>query len=341
MRRFSLHSYLRDKWLQIALATLGISGLALMLSVMGLSTNSIACAATFSAFVCCGAFAVDFVRRRAFWQQMYQAANASTRIGDLFAFVEEPAFLEGELAYDTLETLAALANRELSQAQSDAQAHREYIELWIHETKIPLAAAKLITGRTSGDESASLSSQIEKIEAQIEQALYCARSTTVANDYEIREVFLAKACREACKRHARFLIDHRCSPSFEIPESTKVLADEPWLLFMLGQVAANSAKYGASQIVFSAASKNEGTPRGHTLLTVSDNGCGIAAADVPRVFERGFTGTNGRTSATATGMGLYLVARMCESLGVGVQIASEEGTGTRVTFSFPHNRDVR
>lgn len=340
MRRFTFPNYLRDKWLQIALAIAGIAGLGLTLSVMGLPPSSVICAASFVATVLLVMLAVEFLRKRAFWRRMAQAVEASASASDLPSLIDEPTFLEGEMACDAIEKLGTLSNRELSQAKQDAQAYREYIELWIHETKIPLAGAKLVAQRAAGEDSAVLLSQIERIERQIDQALYYARSATVANDYEIREVPLAKTCREACKRNARFLIDRGCTPAFDIPEEITVLADKPWLLFMLGQIVVNSAKYGASHLRFSALVENEGTPHGRTVLTVADDGCGIAPADVPRVFERGFTGTNGRTSETATGMGLYLVARMCESLGIGVHIASEEGTGTRVVFAFPHNRGM-
>lgn len=340
MRRFTLLGCLRDKWLQILLATSGIAGLGLILCVMGLPPSSIACAASFVATVFLALFLVEFLRKRAFWRNVAQAVENSADASDLPSIVDEPTFLEGEIAYEAMERLAALSNRELSQAKQDAQAYREYIELWIHETKIPLAGAKLVAARCADEDTATLSSQLESIERQIDQALYHARSTAVANDYEIREVPLAKTCREACKRNARFLIDHGCTPAFDIPEETTVLADKPWLLFMLGQIVTNSAKYGASRLHFLATTENEGTPHGQTILTVADDGCGIAPADVPRVFDRGFTGTNGRASETATGMGLYLVARMCDSLGIGVQIASEEGAGTRVSIAFPHNRGL-
>ena len=117
-----------------------------------------------------------------------------------------------------------------------------------------------------------------------------------------------------------------------------MLADEPWLVFMLSQVISNAAKYGARTVTFTAREEEPETPRGRTVLEVRDDGCGIPAADVPRVFDRGFTGSAGRAQGSATGMGLYLVAVMCAQMGLGVGIASEEGTGTRVIFTFPHDR---
>ena len=116
-----------------------------------------------------------------------------------------------------------------------------------------------------------------------------------------------------------------------------VFADATWLSFIVGQVLANAAKYGASCVRFSSRTEGEGGAA-RTVLAMADDGCGIPAADVPRVFERGFTGANGRAQGSSTGMGLYLAAVMCEKMGLGLGIASEEGTGTRVMISFPHDR---
>ena len=197
---------------------------------------------------------------------------------------------------------------------------------------------KLMLANNPGPESAKVARELERIEAQVDQALYYARSTSVERDYAIREVNLADAAREACKRHSRFLIEKGCTPAFDIPDALTVLADEPWLVFILGQVIVNAAKYGATTLAFTVREKEPGTPRGRTVLEVRDNGCGIPAADVPRVFERGFTGQVGRAHGSATGMGLYLVASLCASMGLHVGLASEEGTGTRVILTFPHDR---
>ena len=222
--------------------------------------------------------------------------------------------------------------------RDDAAAYRRYVELWIHEIKTPIAAIKLMLANHPGPESAKVARELERIEAQVDQALYYARSTSVERDYAIREINLASAAREACKRHSRFLIEKGCVPTFDIPDTMTVLADEPWLVFILGQVVTNAAKYGAGALIFTAREEEAGTSRGRTVLEVRDNGCGIPAADVPRVFERGFTGQVGRAHGSATGMGLYLVASLCASMGLHVGLASEEGTGTRVILTFPHDR---
>lgn len=146
---------------------------------------------------------------------------------------------------------------------------------------------------------------------------------------------LADAAREACKRQARFLIEVQAIPQVDISPELRVLSDEPWLVFMLSQVVANAAQYGARTITFTARVEEPDTPRGRTVLEVRDDGCGISEADMPRIFDRGFTGSNGRARGTATGMGLYLVALAGSRLGLSVSAASETGVGTRMIFRIP------
>lgn len=143
--------------------------------------------------------------------------------------------------------------------------------------------------------------------------MYYARSTSLTNDYVIRSLPLAAVCREAVKRNARLLIEQGVAPQVKVDGDVVVQSDEPWLLFILGQLLTNAAQYGAKTVVLSSKEVEPGTPRGHTRLEVRDDGWGIPAQDVPRVFERGFTGGNGRSRGGATGMGLYLIAMMASA----------------------------
>ena len=212
------------------------------------------------------------------------------------------------------------------------------IELWIHEIKTPIAAAHLMTADLHGGVASKLKAELDRIESYVEQALYYARSTSLARDYAIRELSLADAVRTACKKNARYLIERGTTPSIEVGDGVTVFADASWLSFALGQVLVNAAKYGATSVRFTVREEGAGTSAARTVLEIADDGPGIPAADVPRVFERGFTGQVGRAHGSATGMGLYLVASLCASMGLHVGLASEEGTGTRVILTFPHDR---
>ena len=335
---FTPAAYVRDNMLGLAALVLSLVSLVLILPALGVNSSGVLLAADILTLLAVGAGFLDYRRKAAFYHELRRLLASLRQARVLPALVAEPAFLEGQIAYGTAARISSLAAAETDKLQEDAAAYRRYIELWIHETKTPIAAIKLMLANEPSAQSAKIARELERIEAQVDQALYYARSTSVERDYAIREVSLGEAAREACKRNTRFLIERGALPAFNIPETMTVLADEPWLVFILGQVVTNAAKYGATSIEFTAREEESGTPRGRTVLEVRDNGCGIPAADVPRVFERGFTGQVGRAHGSATGMGLYLVASLCASMGLHVGLASEEGTGTRVILTFPHDR---
>ena len=335
---FTPASYARDHWFALLALVLCLAGLFLMLPTLGVSSHGTLLIADFVTLCGLCVALIDY-RRKAAWYRELSQLVASLRRASVFAsLVAEPPFLEGSIAYETGRAVGSLSAAEVDGLAADDEAYRRYIELWIHEIKTPIAAVKLMTTNEGGPLASKVAREMERIEAQVDQALYYARSSSLSQDYAIREVDLLDAAREACKRNARFLIERDCTPRFSIPEGLTVLADEPWLVFILSQLTVNAAKYGATELTFVAREEEAGTPRGRTVLEVRDNGCGIPAQDVPRVFERGFTGEVGRAHGSATGMGLYLVASLCAAMGLHVGLASEEGVGTRVILTFPHDR---
>lgn len=254
------------------------------------------------------------------------------------ALIEPPDFLEGRLAYEALQATGKAAADDVAAHKQQAEAYRDYIELWIHEIKTPIAAAALMASGLHGPQAARIKGELDRIEGYVEQALYYARSTSLVQDYAIRETSLAEAVREALRKHARFLIERGVAPTVDVDEDVRVFADVKWLAFVIGQLVANAGKYGASTLRFSVREEGAGTSDARTVLEVADDGWGVPAGDVPRVFERAFTGENGRRAGSSTGMGLYLVAELCAKMGLAVALASEEGKGTRVLLAFPHDR---
>lgn len=335
---YTLGAHLRDHWLACLLGVVACAGLLVVLPTLGVTVHGALFATGLVAACFAGAGIWNYARTARYWRDVAAMVEQAGRACEIPALLDEPLFLAGRVAHGALEGIAQAATRENADLLQDQRAYSRYIELWIHEVKTPLAAAKLVLASMHGPEAATLKSEVERIESQVDQALYAARSATVANDYAIREVGLLDAAREAVKRNAHLLIGHQVEVGFDVPEGLTVLADWPWLVFCLQQVVVNAAKYDARAITFAARVEEAGTPRGRTVLVVADDGCGIPAADMPRVFERGFTGQVGRAHGSATGMGLYLVRTLCEQMGLGVSIASEEGTGTEVSFSFPHDR---
>lgn len=335
---FTPGTYLLDNLAGLIALVLCLVSVVVVLPALGVNSSGVLLVADVLTLIALAAGFFDYRRKAAFYRELRSLAMQLRQACVLPSLIAEPTFLEGRIALGTAARLATLAGEETERLNDEGAAYRRYVELWIHEIKTPIAALRLMLAADQSQQSARMARELERIESQVDQALYYARSTSVAKDYAIREVDLGAAAREACKKNGRFLIERDCVPTFAIPEGLTVLADEPWLVFILGQVVVNAAKYGASRIEFTAREVEPGTSRGRTVLEVRDNGCGIPAADVPRVFERGFTGQVGRTYGSATGMGLYLVASLCAAMGLHVGLASEEGTGTRVILTFPHDR---
>ena len=357
-------TYLRDRAGSIAFASACAAAAAGLAAFLGASAQACAVIFVVALLVAAAAFACGYVRRRRFWRELDEAKEAPLPAWRSAALVEEPRFLEGALAWRALDEAGRTAADDLAAANDELAAYRTYVEAWVHEVKTPLAAAGLVADGLHGPEAAKLKGELERIGSCIDQALFYARASSLDRDYTIREVALADVCRRAARANARFLIERGVALDLEVPDEALVLADGKQLAFVLGQLLVNAAKYGASRVRLScegapasaappaapapaaepatpAAGDDAPTPCGSAsgplTLSVADDGWGIPAADVPRVFDRGFTGENGRRAGGSTGMGLYLAAVICERMGLSLSLASREGEGTRVLIAFPRD----
>lgn len=231
--------------------------------------------------------------------------------------------------------LLRLSSKSMIEAVSDAQAagreYREYIEQWVHEIKTPITAAKLICRNTDSDTRRKLSKELAQIDAHVERALFYARTENPEKDFIISKVELSTICEEAIQVHRTLLIQNGVRVETENLDRN-VYTDGKWVSFMLGQLLQNAARYRGEEPVITLSAKWLGR---QVQLAVQDNGIGISDYELPRVFDRGFTGRNGRSRGGSTGMGLHLCKRLADALEIGLQIQSTEGTGTCVTLTFP------
>lgn len=212
--------------------------------------------------------------------------------------------------------------------------YKEYIELWIHEIKIPIATSKMIVENNKLEVTKSIDEELDKIENYIEQALYYARSNTVEKDYIIKKNNLKDIVSSTILKNKTTLIQNNVKIEMENLEE-EVYTDSKWCVFILSQIIQNSIKYSKEQnkeIKLYAENKKE-----NVILYIKDNGIGIDKAEIGRVFEKGFTGTNGRQEKKSTGIGLYLCKKLCDKLCIGLEIASEKEIGTEVKLVFPKN----
>ena len=204
-----------------------------------------------------------------------------------------------------------------------------HIEQWIHEVKTPIAAAYLLI--ENGESSSIIEEELIKIEDYIQQALYFVKSKSPEKDFVIHKFDLANVVDYVLKQHASSFISKNIRLEYVV-SNVDVLADFKWIAFVLSQLLSNSIKYLDGEdkriTIMTEIEKD------HVLLEIIDNGIGIPAKDLPRVFDKGFTGENGRGNVRSTGLGLYICKNLCDKLFVDLNISSDGKSSTKASLTF-------
>lgn len=246
--------------------------------------------------------------------------------------IKEADFIEGEKLNCILKDICRDMHENVKYYKDMQEDYREYIETWVHEIKTPIASAKLIIENNQNETTDKIDFEIDKIGGFVEQVLYYSRSNNVHKDYIIKQINLDNVVRDVVKRNYRDFIHKKIRLNIEDINET-VYSDEKWIKFIINQIIGNSIKYSGSSApmisIYSVKKANS------VMLTIEDNGVGIPRKDIDRVFEKGFTGENGRKFSKSTGMGLYLCEKLCSKLGLKISISSEVNKGTKVTLIFP------
>lgn len=231
------------------------------------------------------------------------------------------------------------AGKSMIETVSDAQAaqreYRDYVESWVHEIKTPITAAELICRNAEPSLRQKLFQELAQIEAHVERALFYARAESPEKDFIIRQSNLADIAATAISRHRTLLIQNGVRVETENLAYT-VYTDSKWTVFILGQLLQNAARYRGEKPMVTLSARQLGQ---QVQLKVQDNGMGIPAHELPRIFDRGFTGSNGRSRGGSTGMGLYLCRRLAGCLEMDLQITSAVDEGTTAILTFPARKN--
>ncbi len=270
------------------------------------------------------AFAVwDFLRVK---KRHEALTGIKTMTAALIDSLPEPRGVEEE---DYQEILRAL-QREAAEIDAAASSRYrdlvEYYTVWVHQIKTPITSMKLSLEKEDTAAARKLSSDLFQIEQYVEMVLAYLRLDAEGSDYLFREQPLDGIVEQSLSRFAGEFIARGIRLNYT-PTEEKVVTDEKWLSFVLEQLLSNALKYtraGEIRIFLSE-------PK---VLCIADTGIGIAASDLPRVFEKGYTGVNGRSDKRASGIGLYLCKKICESLGIDIRISSRLGEGTSVFLNL-------
>ena len=265
---------------------------------------------------------VYFVRKRYLNQLLDMTEQLEERylIPEIMTIPEQA---DDQVFYQIMKMAEKSMLEKIGAIQNERKEYKEYIEQWIHEVKTPITAMKLLCENNRSSFAREILAELENINQYTEQALYYARSEHTEKDYSVRETDLCDVVHRAIADNKYLLRQSNMAITIDAIE-TRVYTDDKWVRFILNQIIGNAIKYRTEQPVlrFSTTETND-----RVVLSISDNGIGIPPSDLPCVFEKGFTGKNGRTGKNSTGIGLYLCKRLCDKLGIGITVHSEnEGT---------------
>lgn len=277
----------------------------------------------------------DYLRKKQYYDEIKENMESLDKKYLISDVIEEGNFTESKLVYDVITKSNKAMNDEIGDFKRNINEYREYIELWVHEIKTPIATCRLLIENNESPITKSIGEEVDKLDNYIDQALFYTRSNTLEKDYIIKEMNLRESINKVLNNNADTLIKKRVKINIGDVDKT-VYSDSKWIRFILGQLISNSIKYMNKEekelkIYCRESSK-------YVILNIEDNGVGISEKDVLRVFDKGFTGENGRKFGKSTGIGLYLCKKLCKKLGLDISLASEEGKFTRFSIVFPINR---
>lgn len=276
----------------------------------------------------------DYFNRKKYYDNLFKNLDGLDKKYFIVEILESGDFIESNIIYSVLEECTKSMKDEVADLKRNINDYKEYIETWVHEIKTPIASARLILENDEGYINKSVLEEIEKVEGFIEQVLFYARSSTVERDYIIKKIPLKNSINSVIRKNANILIEKRVKIQLEDIEK-KVYCDSKWIEFILQQIISNSVKYmdkDEKYIKIRCLEKDK-----NIILKILDNGIGISEKSIEKVFEKGYTGENGRKYNNSTGMGLYLCKKLCLKLGLGISIKSKLGVGTEVKIVFPIN----
>lgn len=302
----------------------------LVVSLSGVGTDYVGYALLLSIFLCLMFMMIKFAF---YYKKIKRLELVLENLPDVLETPPEPEDLSEELYIEITEKMKSALDEAQNTALIRETDTKDYYTLWVHQIKTPLFALRLLLSRDC-PENKELMDEVFKIEQYVDMNLCYQRLFSSSSDFDFRVQPLDDILRRSIRKFSSRFIMKKISLNYE-PSKAKVLTDEKWLGFVFEQLLSNSLKYTQEgSISVSSRTIDSGDGTNDVLLTVSDTGIGIAPEDVPRVFERGFTGYNGRSDKKSTGLGLYLCKEICSKLGHEISVTSAVGKGTSMLVLF-------
>lgn len=319
--------YIKDKILVLILQLLGLLVVSIFVQSLSNSSDAVLLLVFGWCLTVILYYSFDYLQRKRYFNEIITCAEQLDKKFLVSDVIQKPRRLEDSIYHKLLYMGNKAMLEEISRVKHERDEYKEYIEQWIHEVKTPLAAMKLICDNNRSAETIKLLRELERANLFVEQVLFYARSENVEKDYLVREITLSDAVKKSVLNNKQLLLEHKIQ--LEIDCDQPVFTDIKWLVFIIDQCIVNSIKYGATRILF----KSESVKK-ETYFYITDNGIGILKEDLPRIFDKGFTGKNGHVQEKSTGIGLYLCKKLCDKLGVAIKAEAEYGSFTTIILVF-------
>lgn len=277
---------------------------------------------------------IDYFRKSKFYKDLLGNIESLDKAYLILETLSKPNFYEGELLYQALYEINKSMNEYVKSLELQTQDFKEYIEMWIHEVKIPISSLVLMAHNHSDKFDKKTIEQIRRIENYVDQVLYYVRSENAEKDYLIKETKLNKLISSVALKNKDDLLENKIDLIVDNID-INVNTDSKWLEFILNQIVNNSIKYHSNNNSYIKIYTE--TNKDIINLIIEDNGIGIDSNDLPSVFNKTFTGHNGRGLAKSTGMGLFIAKNLCNKLGHKIYVESKRNEYTKVIISISNN----
>lgn len=327
-----LSRYLKDKLYFIILFITFLSLIILLLVGFKVSLELIIVIISLLVIFAILVLIIEYLKKRNFYNEFINIVDKLDKKYLVIEMLNPPNFQEGEILYNKLYEINKSMLENIKNYEISMNDFKDYIEMWIHEVKIPLSSLVLMIHNNKNNISSKMVDQVKRLDNYVEQVLFYVRAENAEKDYLIKKTELNKVINKIALKNKDYILENNICFSVLDCEK-KVLTDSKWLEFIIDQIINNSIKYkrdiASSFIKIYTEENNE-----EIRLIIYDNGIGIDAKDLPRVFDKTYTGTNGRLKSKSTGMGLYIAKNLCEKLGHKIAIESKVNEYTKVIITF-------
>lgn len=326
----NIAEYLKDKILEIFIIILTIVASFMFMNAIDINIYSIVFIEMMFIISFLLTVILDFYKKKRYFDEFLRTFIELDEKSYITEIVERPNFAEGRILYDLLKQNSKYVNDRIASYNHKFKDYREYIETWVHEVKSPIATSKLLIENNKNIVTLSIEEEIDKIDDYIEQVLYVAKIGSVEKDYHVKKLYLKSLVMNSIKVKSKEFITKEIKPILGNLDFY-ILSDSKWVEFIIGQIISNSIKYRSinPQIEFYSEKINN-----KISLYIKDNGIGISSNDLPKIFEKGYTGSNGRDHSSSTGIGLYICKELCEKLEVDIYVVSELDIETIIKLTF-------